>query len=111
MNETLFSVEQANEDVLRHLLDIEDRAAGLVDDAQAEADRRLKECEEAGRARYDEGYRLLAEKLDAEYRERMAAVRVEYGKGLEEYRAGLSAMPLMGKDFSTLAFKLLFGEN
>ena len=97
--------------VLQHLLEIESEAAALVDNAQAEADRRLKEAEEQNRLRYEQEYRRLAEQLDGERRERLAAVKAEYDAGLEAYRAGLDATPLYADDFSHLTFALLFGEN
>jgi hypothetical protein len=97
--------------VLQHLLEIESEAAALVDNAQAEADRRLKESEEQNRIRYEQEYRRLAEQLDGERRERLAAVRAEYDAGLDAYRAGLDTTPLHADDFSRLTFALLFGED
>jgi hypothetical protein len=95
--------------VLRHLLEIESKAAVLVDDAQAEADKRIKEAEERNRAGYEENYRLLVEKLDGEYRERIAGVKAGYNADLETYRSSLDATLLHQTEFSALAERLLFG--
>jgi vacuolar-type H+-ATPase subunit H len=99
-----------DQDVLRHLLEIEAQASSLVDDAQAEADRRLKESEEQNRTRYDEEYRSLVEKLEAGYKQRLGAVRAEYTESLENYRASLDSMPRNAPGFNILAHKLMF-EN
>jgi regulator of protease activity HflC (stomatin/prohibitin superfamily) len=109
-NETGFVPGYAEDtDVLRHLLEIEAEAAALVDSAQAEADRRLKECEEQNRARYHEEYRHLVDSLEKEYKQKLEAARAEYRAGLDEYRKSLDAMPVDPSAFSRLAAELLFG--
>ena len=94
-------------DVLRHLLDLDARAAALVDDAQAEADRRAIEGEKQNRARYDEVYTREAEALEKSHAKNLASVKEEYRKQLQAYGESLKAMPLDTKAFSTLAEKLL----
>lgn len=98
-------------DILRHLLDIEARAAALVDEAQAEADRRIRAGEEENRLFYEEQYQNLAEELDADYRAAMEAARAEYRRSLDEYRAGLDALALDHGAFEALAFSLLLGPS
>lgn len=97
--------------VLQHLLEVESKAAVLVDDAQAEADKRIKGAEEENRAAYEESYRFLVEKLDAEYREKIAGVKAGYNADLEAYRSSLDATPLRQAEFSALAARLLFGPE
>jgi vacuolar-type H+-ATPase subunit H len=109
-NETAFIPGYAEDtDVLRHLLEVEAEAAALVDSAQAEADRRLKECEEQSRARFDGEYRRLVDSLETEYKNRLEAARTEYRAGLDEYRKSLDATPVDPAAFSRLAGELLFG--
>ncbi|MCL1812204.1 MAG: hypothetical protein FWG29_01640 [Treponema sp.] len=98
-------------DILRHLLEIENQAAILVDDAQAEADRRTKEAEEKNRIVFDESYQKLASELEAEYLNSVDAVKHEYNKILDEYRASLDSMPQQNENFSSLAFSLLMEEK
>jgi F0F1-type ATP synthase membrane subunit b/b' len=98
-------------DVLRHLLDVEAQASGLVDEAQAEADRRVSECEKENRARYDEQYGLLAAKLNREYEAAALAVKEDYTRQLEAYSSSLAAMPVNGDAFSALAERLFFGDR
>jgi vacuolar-type H+-ATPase subunit H len=95
-------------DLLQHLLEIESEASALVEDAQTEADRRIKEAEEQNRASYDERFRGLAEQLDREYVGELSQVRAEYRQTLDAYRAGLEAMPVTTAAFRTLASSLLF---
>ncbi|MDR2144353.1 MAG: hypothetical protein LBP29_08295 [Treponema sp.] len=98
-------------DVLRHLLEIETQAAAMVDDAQAEADKRIKASEEQNRERYEEEYRRRVEHLEAEYREKIGIAKAEYQAKLDAYRENLDAMTLYFNDFSCLAEKLLFGDR
>jgi hypothetical protein len=102
---------QGSGDILRHLLEIEARAAALVDDAQAEADKRIKASEERNRERYEEEYRRRVEQLEVDYKEKIGAAKAEYKTKLDAYRKSLDAMPLHLDDFSCLAEKLLFGDR
>jgi regulator of protease activity HflC (stomatin/prohibitin superfamily) len=96
-------------DVLRRLLKVEADAAVLVDDAQAEADRRIAEGEKASRARYDERYSREAALLDGEYAKTVQAIQEDYQKRLDAYRESLNGMPVLKDGFFTLAERLFFG--
>ncbi|MDR2553556.1 MAG: hypothetical protein LBD31_10395 [Treponema sp.] len=97
--------------ILQHLLEIEARAAVLVDDAQAEADRRIREAEERNRADYDEQYRQLVQELEGEFHRKLEEFRAGYDESLEEYRRGLDTLPLDTGAFSALVSSLLLGEQ
>jgi 4-alpha-glucanotransferase len=97
--------------VLRHLLDLETKAAALVDDAQAEADRRVAEGEKLSRARYDEVYSAEVAALEAAYTAEIAAVKADYQQQLDAYREGLKAMPSDQAAFSALAEQFLIREK
>ncbi|MDR0584987.1 MAG: hypothetical protein LBG57_11670 [Treponema sp.] len=81
-----------DEEILGHLLKIEAEAAALVNDAQAEADRRVAEGEKQNRADYEERYRAEAERLEAEFQKEKDQVRDQYQKELEAYREKLNAI-------------------
>jgi vacuolar-type H+-ATPase subunit H len=94
-------------EILQHLLIIEEQAATLVDDAQAEADRRIKEAEEQNHIIYDQSYQQLIEKLDAGFQETADAVKKDYDRLLDEYMESLKNMPRQNEAFSALAFSFL----
>ena len=94
-------------EVLRHLLAIENEASALVNDAQAEADRRAAEGEKQNRLRYDEVYSREVAVLENNYVKNLGEVKEKYRQQLEEYRAGLKTMPHNMEAFSSLAEKLL----
>jgi vacuolar-type H+-ATPase subunit H len=94
-------------DVLQHLLEVEKQAALLVDDAQVEADRRIREAEEQHRLAYDGVYRGLMADLETEYQKKVEAANSEYDQSLAEYRRTFEEMPKDGGAFSSLAFSLL----
>ena len=96
------------DEVLQHLLDLENRAAGLVNDAQAEADRRISEGEKQNRAHYDEIYSAEVAELEASYIQNIARVREDYSDQLEAYLEELKTISLDVTAFSSLAEKLLF---
>jgi hypothetical protein len=94
--------------ILAHLLQIESEAAALVDDAQAEADRRLSEGEKRNRQRYDDGYSREVAELDIRFEGELRAVKEDYQKQLELYREGLNRMAVNKENFSGLVESLLF---
>ena len=94
-------------DVLQHLLNLDAKAAALVNDAQAEADRRIAEGEKQNRVRYDEIYTREAEALEASFTRNIAEVKEDYRKQLDLYREHLVTMPQNISAFSSLAEKLM----
>jgi F0F1-type ATP synthase membrane subunit b/b' len=97
----------ADENVLGHLLKIEAEASALVDDAQAEADRRVAEAEKQNRFRYDEEYSRRAAEMDAAYSGEINQVKADYRNRLEEYRKSLEALSADQGCFSVLLDKFL----
>jgi vacuolar-type H+-ATPase subunit H len=103
--------EVAGENVLGHLLKIEAEAAALVDDAQAEADRRVAESEKQNRSRYDEEYGKQAVELDHALEEEIAHIRKDYRDQLEAYRKSLDAIPVDQGRFLALMDDLLVKQG
>jgi vacuolar-type H+-ATPase subunit H len=97
-------------DVLGHLLQIEAEAAALVDDAQAEADKRIAGDEKRNRLNYDETFSKEAGALDEEYRKETTALREDYQKQLNAYREHISAMQVNETAFFCLLKDLLLKE-
>ena len=95
-------------EILQHLLNLESEAATLVDDAQAEADRRVAEGEKLNRSRYDEVYAKEVEALETSFAEKIALTRANYREQLEAYRDTLKTVHVNTEAFSSLVGKLLF---
>jgi vacuolar-type H+-ATPase subunit H len=98
---------ETRENILGHLLKIEADAASLVDDAQAEADRRVAESEKRNRSRYDEEYAQKAAELDRAFEEEISRIRADYRNQLDDYRKSLDAIPVDQGCFSALMDELL----
>ena len=98
-------------EILQHLLSLEREAAALVDDAQAEADRRLSEGEKHNRARYDESYAKEVEAMEASFTEKINLTKDNYREQLEAYRDSLKAVKTDTEGFSLLVEKLLFSKG
>ena len=95
-------------EVLQHLLNLENEAAALVNDAQAEADRRVAEWEKENRARYDEVYSAEVAALEASYSQEISRIKEDYRKQVASYLEGLKSASLDTAAFSSLAEKILF---
>jgi regulator of protease activity HflC (stomatin/prohibitin superfamily) len=95
------------QDVLRHLLEVEAEASALVDNAQAEADRRVAEGEKQNRLVYDEQYSRETDRLEAQYGEKILQVKGDYKKQLDSYRESLDATPVHTEAFIRLVDSFL----
>jgi len=91
-----------NDNTLEHLLKIEAEAAALVNDAQAEADRRVHENEEINRKNYEERFRVEAQKHEDVLRKEKEKIKEQYQQMLEEYRNGISNAKTDVEKFSEL---------
>jgi len=100
-----------NHEILQHLLEIESKAATLVDDAQAEADRRVSEGEKQNRALYDEHYAGEVKALEEAFSRDIALAREDYRRQLEEYHNNLKALRPDTGAFFSLAEKLLVSRE
>ena len=91
-----------NDRALEHLLQIEAKAAALVNDAQAEADRRIAENEKKNRGLYEERFRLEAEMRETALKKEKDRLKKQYQQELEEYRQEISGLSTDVERFSTL---------
>jgi vacuolar-type H+-ATPase subunit H len=99
-----------NNEVLDHLLKIESEAAALVNEAQAEADRRVAEVEKQNRAVYDERFRGESEKLEQEFLKSKEKSQQQYREELEAYKNTLFSITVNNELFSSLLDKFLAEE-
>ena len=96
-----------NNEILQHLLDLERQAAALVDDAQAEADRRIAEGESRNRLSSDEIYARELKALEEIYKKNITAAKESYKRQLDDYMESLKTQALNTDAFRSLAEKLL----
>jgi len=99
-----------NDEVLGHLLEIESEAAALVDDAQAEADRRITEAEKQNRIAYEERYRAENNRLESELRSTKERAQQQYQKELESYKIKIAAVSADTDRFSDLLSNFLLNS-
>jgi vacuolar-type H+-ATPase subunit H len=91
-----------NDNTLEHLLKIEAEAAALVNDAQAEADRRIHENEEQNRKTYEERYKVEAQMRESALGKEKEKLKEQYQQTLEKYRNGISNAKTDMEKFSGL---------
>jgi len=100
-----------NKEVIDHLLKIESEAAALVNDAQAEADKRVTEAEKQNRAAYEKRFREENERLEKGFLEAKEQARQEYKKELETYTEKISSIEINNDRFSALLDSFILGEG
>ena len=100
-----------NNEVLDHLLKIESKAAALVKDAQAEADRRIAEAEKQNREIYEERYQDELKKLESEFQKYKEQLRQQYQKEINAYREKISLINVDTNAFSVLLDRLIAEET
>ena len=98
-------------DVLGHLLKIESEAAALVNNAQAEADKRVAEAEKKNRAEYDDRYREETGRLESAFQKSKELAQRQYREELEAYNQKISSIGADMDSFSVLLDKLVMGET
>jgi len=96
---------------LDHLLKIEAEASALVNDAQAEADRRTRENEEKNRTAYEERFKEEAQKREASLKEEKDRLKNQYQEILEKYREELSGVNADEQRFLSLFNQYVAAEG
>jgi len=91
-----------NANTLDHLLQIETKAASLVNDAQAEAGRRINENEAKNHAAYEERFKAKVQELEALLKEEKEKIKNRYQNELDEYRREISKANVNVERFSAL---------
>ena len=100
----------ANQNTLDHLLQIETRASALVNEAQAEADRRMHENEEKNQAAYEERFSMEVQALEDTLEKEKIKINERYIKELEEYRKKIFEINAGIDGFSSLLNEYLRKE-
>jgi vacuolar-type H+-ATPase subunit H len=100
-----------NVNTLDNLLQIEAKAASLVNDAQSEADRRIHDSEEKNHRAYEERYRVEAQRQEAALQKIREKTKIQYQEELEKYREELSKVEINTGRFSALLNEYLAGQG
>jgi len=96
---------------LEHLLEIEAQAAAMVNDAQEEADRRVRENEEKNRLTFEERYKAEIQSREESLVDKRKKIQEHYKKTLDDYSAEVSCINVDEKKFSVLFNKYLESGN
>jgi len=100
-----------NNEVLDHLLKIEAEAAALVNEAQAEADKRIMEADKQNRAAYDKRFVEENQRLEKGFLQSKELAREQFRKELEAYKEEISSVHVNNDRFSSLLDSLVLGEG
>ena len=100
-----------NVSTLDYLLEIETKAASMVNDAQAEADRRIHESEVKSHTAYEDRFKAEVQRLDALFRESKENAKKQYLEALEEYRREISSINVNVERFCALLNEYLDAEG
>jgi len=95
---------------LEHLLGIEAEAAALVNDAEKEAERRIRENDEKNRVTYDERLKAETQRREAQLETEVNQLKKEYQQTLDNYRDEISRINVNQQEFSVLLNTYLSGN-
>jgi len=114
--QSLFARQEKNprdlsQGMLEHLLEVEQRACALVDDAEAEADRRIHENEERNRVSYEQRFKEEIQKQEESLLNAKESIRVKYKKELNDYKEEIESINVDELRFSALLNELLLAKN
>jgi N12 class adenine-specific DNA methylase len=96
---------------LESLLEIEAKAAAILDDTQKEIDRRIRENEEKNRISYDEYIREQIRVFEVNLEIEKKKVKDQYQAELDEYCKKISCLNADIQGFSVLFNKYLEGNE
>jgi len=96
---------------LEHLLTVEAEASSLVNEAQSEADRLIRENEEKRRAMYEERIKTEIKSREADLEREKERIKKQYSQALDDYRSGLSDVKSDEKRFCSLLNEYINNEG
>jgi vacuolar-type H+-ATPase subunit H len=99
-----------NDEVIGHLLKLESQASTMVDEAQAESDKRLLEAEKQNHAAFEERYSRESKRLESEFQAVKEKAQQQYQAELETCRKKTAEIKSDTNRFSALLDKLVAGE-
>jgi len=94
-------------EVLQNLVNLENKAAALVNDALAQAEQKVSEGEKQDKLHFDGICAREQEALEASYSKELAAEKENYRRQLDAYRESLRTQHVDAAAFSSLAEKFL----
>ena len=87
---------------LDHLLEIEASAAAMVNSAQEEADKRVRENEEKNRITFEERYKSEIQTREESLVKKRIKIEEQYQKALDDYRREVFSIIVDEEKFSVL---------
>ena len=100
-----------NKNTLDLLLMVEAKAAALINDAQAEADRRIHDSEEKQHAVYEERFRVEIQAQEALLQKNSEKIKEQYQQMLDEYRREISGIDVDTEHFSKLVNEYIAAQG
>jgi|GEM_PF-851097 len=97
--------------MLEHLLEIEAQASALVNDAEAEAERRIHENEERNRIAYEQRFKEEIQNREEALLKAKELIREKYQKELNDYKSEIEAVNVDENRFSVLLNEFLLRKN
>jgi vacuolar-type H+-ATPase subunit E/Vma4 len=92
-----------SQELVGHLLEVEQKAQSIVDTAQAEADKQVMESAQKLRNSEQEEITKKLAALDSSYEKTLDEAKTAADKELVTYKSGLGSMETHYDDFATLA--------
>jgi len=101
----------ADVNTLDRLLEIEAKARAIVNSAQEEADRRIRENEDNNRAAFNDYCKTAMENYRTELDKAKEELKLNYKNSLDKYRGEISEIKADTNKFNSLLEKYLFEKG
>jgi vacuolar-type H+-ATPase subunit H len=99
------------ENTLDYLLQVEAKAAAMISEAQAEADKRIHDNEEKQHAVYEECFKVEVQAQEVLLQENNEKIKVQYQQKLDEYRNEISSIDINKELFFETLNKFIAAEG
>ena len=93
--------------VITHLLQVENDASSLVNESQAEADKRIAFARSQADSKYKTEYEQIIAKRDSEYNEKIKSIKELHKKTLQDYKTSIEQIPQNIEAFNLFLKKVL----
>lgn len=93
-------------DIINHLLEVEKNAAVLIDNAKQEAETKKNQATATFNAEYKRRYDELMAKVTSDYEASLQSIKENHQKELEDYKASLTEKTINKNTFNEVLDKL-----
>ncbi len=94
------------QDVIAHLLKVEEEAAELIREAQDQSDKEISGAKAKAQKEYADLYETMASQMEADFNEKSQGVEQNHKTQIQEYKSQIEKTPKDAQAFDALLEKI-----